>query len=225
MTRSRLWFFLLPLALMLVLWFWRPRVSVDEGATAAGERLRGERVTETQRYELRIDELEVELERVRKERRRVDKILTDIQRLALVLLGALVVLCAAAAPTAHAGDGPAYRLSLDGRLCFAASDAAMMLGAGANAPRMRLELKTLHADRELAAQEIKLLEGLRASSNEQLAAALGRETRWATIERELSGRVQSLERELADGQKRRRRWVAVGVAVGAGVVLGLVVVR
>ena len=229
------------LSLALVLWFWRSPVPAVEPSTPAGEQLREERTVDTLIYRRRIDELEQELERVRAERRRIDRLLEDIRKLALAFAACLAIAFGFDTP-AHASDSspadetisapagtwstvPPYRLTMDGRLCFRARDVATMLGSSAIVPELTLELRTLREDRGLAAQEIALLERLRETSEEQLSAALERESRWSDLERELVARVHELETERALAKRRRRRWAAVGAAAVGGVLLGAVVTR
>lgn len=196
-------------------------------SSADADDLREEQAAAVVKDAATIEELHEELSAIRAYREKLANIIDKIGKLAPAIIGSLALLLAMPAPEALAGElpTPAFRVSVDGRVCFSGLDAARLLHAERFASVQRLELRTLRADRVAAGEEIRVLEKMHNHTRAQLVQAYDRIDRWQDVEKKLRKENARLASKLASTSKRTNILLAVSITVVSGAVIGIVAVR
>lgn len=221
-------------------WVLRPRPTVPPPATSAAaieERAREDAILYRERYL----SLQRELERVKAERAKLEKLLEELGRITAPLLACIAIaLSLMVTPASWAADPPAPPASLftgapsppgrllpDGSSCFSPVDTAVFRGAYALVPHLKLEISTLREDRSLAAREIGILQEMLQETRGALERERRRSDEWSELERALSAQVQDLQHVLKVTKRRDRLRMAgtIVAVVAGGVVIGYTVAR
>lgn len=171
-----------------------------------------------------IEEMEQELIKVRADRARLQQLLDELQRLALIVMTSLVLAFSYTSP-ARADDALSHAVIVDGKLCVPASLGHSLLSAYQDAPRLELQLKALRTDRALAQREITLMEQMREQTQLRLDEAILRERSWEHIAQAMASELKSLEHNLQRTNKRRMVWLGVSTAVLGGTILAVAASR
>lgn len=207
---------------------WTAR-AIDSEAADRAERIEDKQKEDERTHKENIEELEIELERVREYRQKLQELIKNITELSMLIIGVVLFSTWAVTDCAHAQDieapsaieAPAWTLGPGGRICFHPIDTGKLLAASMHVPRLELTITALQKDREAAAQEIRILEQLRAEEANALAKALRREGHWQELNALLRAENARLAALNQAAHKSRNIWLGVGLAAVGGAVAAL----